>query len=287
MKKPHHILLLAACVSLAGSLSAAVVVNYNSAAYVTGNTNLNRTTTSNTTTYSGGTGRSEVLAFSESTALSPASGYDGPTFYGGYYRSGTNATSTNGSSLRRIINNASFDYIDSTFGYYTASAATATEGAFTTVFLKQNFSTLSSTPNLTFEASNPLSINIQGIAKAEARWMIKDGGTYYVSNLTYTTTGAKTLASANDTTWAIFDPSASLRFSPSSFSAHAFADIQAVGFYAQSNDPTVEAANPSLFRVNAFSASLVASSIPEPSSFAALAGLATLGLAALRRRPRG
>lgn len=272
---------LAISAALLQPVSATVVVNYNSNSYVTGvNQNMSRALSPQLTTYTGGTGRSDVLVYSESISMQPASGYTGPAFYGGFYRSGANATATNGSSLRRITDNGSYDYLDFTFGYYTDSGATSTEGAAILMFLKQDFTTLSTTPNLTFESTNPLTMNIQGVSKAEGRWMIKDGSFYYLSNITYTTTGAKILASISDTTWALYDP-ANLDFDAgsASFLAHTFTDIQGVGFYAQSTDATVNTA-PGIFRVNSFTAAMV----PEPQSLALL-GLG-LGVLALRRRSR-
>lgn len=260
-----------------GTSSATVVVNYGSASYVTETTASPRASTSNSTTYSGGAGRSEVVAYSESIVFSPSSGYTGPVFYGGWYRSGDNATGTNGSNLRRIVDNASGDYINATFSYNSASNATTSEGAFAAMFLKADFTSLSTTPNLTFDLTNPLSMNINLLGKAEARWMVKDGSTYYISNVSYTTTGSKTLSSTDSTTWAVYDPFASLDFSSSSFASHAFTDIQGVGFYAQSNTTLVDT-NASQIGVNSFTASVV----PEPRA-AILIGLG-LVLVLLRRR---
>lgn len=131
-------------------------------------------------------------------------------------------------------------------------------------------------------------------ASFQARWVVESGGQTYLSELNYTATqmlGTQgvyqllTLEAPTTINWAAhtFDSTAaSLVANPVSFSAQTFDQgITAVGLYLNLVEEEL-AGNGN----TAYDIAQVFVAIPEPSAFAALAGLGALGFAASRRRRR-
>jgi hypothetical protein len=122
----------------------------------------------------------------------------------------------------------------------------------------------SSAPFVQFDSQSSLSVSISG-TPAVTRFVVQDAGVYYVSNLSFAT--STTLNDPNNlTTWAPYIiTSSSLPFDQTSpvFAQHTFSDIQAIGYYFDSQNNTNQIYH---YAVTGFSAQVV----PEPTSLALL-----------------
>jgi hypothetical protein len=149
---------------------------------------------------------------------------------------------------------------------------------------------------ISFDATSSLSVHLRtfnnNATGSGLRFVVKNGGTWYYSQANHTTannnaTGIFTLNDPATAQWAVFNPEAlssdaatarSLAMPSSAiFSTVVFDNIQYVGFATEN----IKTANgESRLGVDNFKVT----AIPEPSTYALLAGLLTLGVAALRRR---
>ncbi len=151
------------------------------------------------------------------------------------------------------------------------------------IWKKEDFLNNGSTQAVQFGSGNTLSINFNSfnttsapLTTADIRFVVKQGGSYYVSttNKTDLTTGVFSI-NPTSSTWASINTST---YAIGSIGAITFNNIEAVGIYYNMS----RTGGQLLAQFNDFQADL--SVIPEPSTFAALAGLAALGLTATRRR---
>ncbi len=115
-------------------------------------------------------------------------------------------------------------------------------------------------------------------ASLTGRWLVDIDGTTYVSNESFSG-GAVTSSAITSTTWASIDLADSMFNAPGSFGALSVSDIDGVGFYLSGN---YSGGGLELAQLNSYSAD--AAVIPEPSSFALLAGALGMGLVMMRRR---
>jgi len=134
---------------------------------------------------------------------------------------------------------------------------------------KADFLNGASATGVAFDPNSSLSYSL-ALAGAVARFIVQDGSTYYVSNLNF---GSSTTLTDpdNSTTWATYlptEPPSSLPFDASgaTFSPHTFTDIQAVGYYFDSENNFNTTYD---YGVNGFSAQVQPT--PEPSPFVLLA----------------
>lgn len=265
-----------------GSANAALLVNWGGD-YVSANVNFARSTANNAFAYPSGTGRSKVVAWNESTALSPSASYSGvsSTFYGGYFAShdGTVTNAPNITTSARITNSGTTDQIFLRLQTPADTSKTAASVGAGVAWLKSDFLN-NSTATITFDTTSSLNITLQTLTSgADLRWMVKDGAQWYVSNTAHTTSGSKSLSGASllAETWLAYNPGSSLLEPSGTYASHNFTDITAVGYFGWM-DISGTALTTSDIVVTAFSAN----AIPEPYS----ALLGGLGLLALLRRRR-
>jgi hypothetical protein len=155
---------------------------------------------------------------------------------------------------------------------------TAIEGAF--VWKKEDFLNGGDVQTVQFNPGDTLSVNLTQIpasaATVDIRFIIQQGGVYYVSNASKTTSTIEAFSvTPTSTTWATLDTS---NYAIGAFNSIAFNSVQAVGLYVDIARTNAQV----IFSFDDFQAN--ATVIPEPSAFAALSGLSVLGMAARRRR---
>lgn len=227
------------------------------------------------------------------TAISPASGYTGQTFYGGVQAVNTSVTTW------QIDNNtgrggASMPALD----WITATQATTVDGAGVkfhrgVVFFQQadflNYSTQSGGVTL-----QSLSVAVTRTSGSPSRFgfVIEADGAYYLSNpVTYNQNSGTgfnanftnghwlNIADVTAASWQTFDPE--LSYLPTGIAATTidFTKVTGVGVWFEN-----ERASNSTLGLGFHITGLEAVAIPEPSAYAALLGLGVLGLAVARRR---
>lgn len=276
-------------------------------AYVTANTGLQRTASN----IASGNYR---LSYSDTSAMSPASGYTGPTFYGGFeaLTNGTTGQGNTGVAGTQRLGNSTPDSIQLGSSFVLANAWSASTSASVAGFVSflqpdwrdstgaaselnsgnVNISSLATT--YTIASGNP-SYN-SGVV---TRWVVKGAdGQYYISqssptsNASGITTASVNVASSN---WAAITPAtsgslnldlASLDYSVSGSSMSATA-LGGVGLYFENDSFT---SNDTLntrwfFQLNSLGFTATAA-IPEPSATALLVALGGLAFAAARRQRR-
>lgn len=127
-------------------------------------------------------------------------------------------------------------------------------------------------------------VGIQSLDDADVRFVVNDGGTYYITEaLTDAATPMTfSLSDPNAADWATFSPSAT-DFTiagniDSGFATRTFADIQSVGYAFSHSAPSGQRYSASDFEVNAVL-------VPEPATATLLlAGVGVVGWLLLRRR---
>jgi len=270
---------VAACISLSSAPAATVFSFGPSTDYVTSDTNYSRSATRT------GSGPWTYLnAFSSSAALSPSSGYAGPTFYGGYTLT---SSSVQGSSLTgAVLNNWSLIGGNDALRVY-ASVSSGWSGstlgfASAYLFKQSDFAAPYNTGNFALDG---LSVTYRASGAGGAfvptgRWLVEVNNVYYLSEATissaYNTTSTVSISSAtlSATKWTVYDPSASLFLSSTAtYSALDLSHVTAVGVYFE-KDAYVGTSDTSaaLLAISAFSAS--GAVVPEPST----AGLIVPGM---------
>lgn len=133
-------------------------------------------------------------------------------------------------------------------------------------------------PNVTvgFDAASSMSLNIIREDIGETRFVVNDGGTYYVSDSSTGAEGTFSLTDFSGETWATV--STDDKYVIGSFAPHAFTDVQGVGFYFDNRSGN----NQTIYQVNGFEVDAV--DIPEVSAFGLLAACFALTSVMLRRR---
>lgn len=244
---------------------------------------------------SGSVSLTNPAAFSPSTIISPQLGYNAPAFSGDYVHTG-NAT---GTTWQIFANNAlggasNKDWIQLSY----SSATTSANVHQALVFFSQNVfggGLDTGTVALTTETALEYRARRTGglTAETQHRMVIAIGADYYITGSLGTQGGSQggdlvTLADPTAATWFSFDPVSGV----SAASIGAAADIVSNGqitgitglglWFNNSRQNTSGTLNMNITDIS-FNA---VSAIPEPSAYAAMAGLCGLVLAATRRRRR-
>lgn len=275
--------------------SATIAVSYGGNYVITNTTNSRIWGTYVETSPSSGNYQ-KTIPFNLSSALSPASGYSGPTFYGGATAFQVASATSAANYQSRIVDSGTADRIQIQTGGLGAGA-TSGWAANTVIFLKADFLgglssqtiSLGTGSNLSFTYANAASNMAPG--SCNGRFLIRDGTTWYISesNLSPSSLSTDTSLSLDPSAvnWAVFTLESSsgvlANFDQGSatFSSHSFTDVTAVGFYGERDSLGTAAAAGGLVGVlNGFNFSVV----PEPSSAVLLLLGCLGGLLALRSR---
>ena len=284
--------LAAACLAL--PLQGAVLVNYEAGNdYVSGDTTFNTSASQTTPDY---TYRN---SFSDTTQLSPASGYSGPTFYGGYeFSSSTIEKGITRQQIRDYTLSGKGDqvYLQSYNSPGWLGSTLSLHGVY--IFLQQDFNSGYETGSISLDS---VSMTWNGYGNTagsesfdfEGRLVVQVGGAYYVSDTTIdlsTYNGDVTISGTalSSAQWATYDPSASLDFDAgsASFGSLELTSITAVGIYFEEDgwNGTDSAGAAYGFGIESFEAT--GSTIPEPQHMGMLLGAISLLSSLLIRRIR-
>jgi hypothetical protein len=144
------------------------------------------------------------------------------------------------------------------------------------------------------DASASLSTNVNNFTNSSARWLVRSGGQFYVSNTTIGA-GSTTLTGAGllSETWNAYNPVDGITATTSSaydsyvagtggsIATSALDDVDAFGLYFESSGANGQNWN------NAFDTlTLTAVAVPEPSTYALILGLTCIGVLSHRRLKR-
>ncbi len=162
-----------------------------------------------------------VWDFSETTSLLSSTAGTNATVYGGL--STTWAPAETYTPLLRHSG------VDGCLIRVNPSAETNTTLQGMLVWKKADFLNGGSSNLVSFESSDSISIsmNLRTSTDREMRFVLKQGGTWYVSSANYTADSLFTLAPASDS-WAEFDTAT---YAYGAFGATTFTNVEAVGFY--------------------------------------------------------
>lgn len=241
--------------------------------------------------------------FSLTTQFSPQSGYSGPVFYGGAERVGTNGTGTWNTSAGMLVRNNTTAAQSGSAGldairFYPTWTGTSGDGQQkfygAVAFKKDDFLNNGSTGTVSFTGSENVNMAFflassgYQLANTNFRVIVQNGSNWYISNaISYTAGTLKTVNAtfgSTFTSWNNYDTS-TLSVVGSSVTP-TFDNVQAVGFLwtLSSLNSAAGGSNGSAF-VSDFTFNATVTAIPEPSTYAALAGvLALVGVLVHRRR---
>lgn len=232
--------------------------------------------------------------FDPETTISPSSNYIAPAFSGGYVHTG-NAT---GNTWTIFANNAlggasNKDWIQ--LSYSTATTSANVHQAL--VFFSQD-AFAGHTVDTTYSLTNATSLEYRArrtgglTAETQHRLVAQIGANYYITDSLGTQGGTAggdlvTLADPTAANWYAFTPetsvaSASIGAAANIVSGGTISGITGLGLWFNNSRGTTSGTLN--MNITDISFNAVATAIPEPSTFAALAGLGVLGLAASRRR---
>jgi hypothetical protein len=218
--------------------------------------------------------RGLVLSISSTPLLAPSSNYTGPAVYGGYETIVYNVGSGNFINATRLVETA----VDNVL----LRAAFRNGGGFSGGVGSGFYMFLAGASGISFDATSSLSLTTGGQGGGlDIRWLVRDGGTYYISSTTFASSAGTTtsLVDPNSITWAVYDPSGAylnLNQTTATFSAHTFTNITAAGVYFEDDTVTGDTSSIDIlkFAVNA---------VPEPGTAIIFgAGFGFLGF--VRRR---
>jgi hypothetical protein len=275
--------ILASCAGAAALHGQANIVSWGpSTGYVTANQALNNWA---------GTGKT----FSTSDSSSPTSNYSTPsglsaTFYGG--GSIVSTTGTGSFNTRNIgdnvANGGGNDVIRFIPTWSGTNAANQQMFYAATVFKKSDFLNYSS-QQVQLASSNSFNITWYGTTNfsgsSNVRLIVQDGSSWYLSSsLAAINVASLTSTTGNfsSLTWSAYDPTTSLSTIGSS-ATPTLDNVNAIGYLMTVGSTSGNNGNTAAFLVNQFN--ITATAIPEPSTYAALAGaLALVGVMVQRRR---
>jgi len=269
---------------------AVTIVNWTNSEKTAGNLAFNGTaTTGNFTFIDGGSStpsQRTIRPFSESERLSPFSTSptgETRTFFGGYQTVWVGGSSGNPRE-RAEVRNVTGDPI-TVVTLANASLPSGLQGI--NVWLASSFLDFDATTEsvaLTAGSQLRMVFSADGAATTPTfRFAVKQGGQYYLSQLSYSP-GTHLLSDPSAATlWAPYDPAVDLNFDAASatFSARSFTNVEAVGTYYGLAESAVN--NRVGYRLSEFSATAVV--VPEPGTLAIAAwGSFAAGLYFRRRR---
>lgn len=228
-----------------------------------------------------GSGETRIVTFSDSSALSPASNYTGPAFFGG-------------SSIQNIptTGTGTFSAFSSTVQDQTpspdrinliGSVANSTTGSRTVqnagmLYFKSG-STFDVTVNNQFSAN--LTLSFPTSTSSNARWLVRDGsGALYVSNESFAFNSLQNSANLTATTWALLNTGGTDFYQTyGSFGALSLTGLTGAGVYWDGGKTNITsiAAQGTGVRLNTFNV------VPEPSTGLLLGAAVGLLIALVRR----
>ncbi|MEM7576521.1 MAG: PEP-CTERM sorting domain-containing protein [Planctomycetota bacterium] len=281
-----------------GSAQAAVVVSYEGN-YVGSDTNLSRVDAS--LGARGAAGEAFGTAFSDTSALSPNSGYTGPTFFGGYewvlkdtsqfpnsYNAGRTQIRNERDNVNGTLSGANrLDSITLQGDFDGGGGYNGTEMAFTALVL--------------FEAGDLIDLSSIEFRREVAaagqsgtftqHLVAEQGGHYYISQdvspgaLVGNNTFNLNQAQLDGLTWAAYSPGTQLNFDQAAATFAALdldLGVTSIGYYLEGDDLTYTAASSTGPTLNLSIFEAQGTVVPEPATAAllALGGMTVL----LRRR---
>lgn len=223
------------------------------------------------------------IPFSDSTALTPPSNYNGPAIYGGASQEVTPGFNFTGTGRYRMVNNAGGDFLElfQNISWDTTPGKNRQMAAITYFKSDDPFAI---TANDAFSTAAWGTMQGTGAEILAGRWVVRDNvGDLYVSQETFalgTSKATFTSSSLLSTNWALFDTSNDDMYqSYGTFGSITLSGLTGAGVYLEYARPNIDnnGGNGS-FQLAEFTA------IPEPGTYALIAGILALGLVLLRRR---
>lgn len=222
-------------------------------------------------------------AYSESTAMSPASGYTGPVFHGGYLATADTAARI-GASLQVVTGGSNGVVLVQDYGNVANTVTMGIASAF--VFKQQDWA------NYTSGGVSLSSISVNGTSYTNntlgnamtGRWIIENGSNYYISQTTFLgNSSTQSLTDFSTTTWAAYNPTTSLNFdqSAATYSTVTFDQVTGVGVYFENDSFLGTGASGVQYNVSLNS--FAASAVPEPGTLSILLVAAACYLPMMRR----
>jgi hypothetical protein len=279
----------AALAVLAVGASAATIVDWSGTGIVTANANL-RNGASVSSDFDGDGDIDIRFAYQNQTGtrLNPTTGgYAAQPFYGGVWSEVTGATGSPTFDGASVVND---NTLGDAFDLRAQNNAPRAGNLHMVLFFDKGdfFAGGSSVTNkVVFDSASSLSFGTFSKFEnlGDVRWLVRDGGQFYVSQeLVANTTAGKVLTGAEIAAinWAAYNPAAAFNMnfdqSAAVFAPHTFADVTAFGFIV---DKDVLNSTRQWITYRGFQAVASVVPIPEPAS---LALLGVAGLLAGRRR---
>jgi hypothetical protein len=224
-----------------------------------------------------------VIAFDLTASLAPASGYTGSAFYGG-----AQATGSMNGGFQIQNNNATNGGGNDVLVFGKANSVVAGDSV-AGVFLwkKSDFVTGADVSDVVTVTSFSYTSRVNGTTSAfsEARFVVQQGSTYLISaSVGLTTTSASySLTDLSSVSWHTYNPTAGITSIGAQVPSPSFGAVTAAGIYLTT---TSTGTNGLYLALSQFSTSGTITPVPEPASFASMAGLISLGWAGWARRKR-
>lgn len=221
-------------------------------------------------------GTTNTWQYSSTATKSPASGYNGTVFYGAIMND--SAGGPLNLTQAQVVQNAAGDRL--TIGSNVTQNNQLIRGLI--FFKKSNFANLSGASNISFDSSSAITIVNPGSSGTYTlRAAVLDGSQWYLSQ-TAAASGTLSIANAATVNWGAWDPTgAPIADDPGTFGTlgSTFTNIQGVGYFFEA----FRSSGTNL--VSSVTSQITFSAVPEPTTWALLAGsLTTLMIFRRRRR---
>ncbi|WP_309397120.1 hypothetical protein [Cerasicoccus maritimus] len=221
-------------------------------------------------------------AFSDTTALSPSSGYSGPKVYGGYIFTSSDIDS--GFSNQAVRNNYSNLGSNDTLWLQTFRSLGWGSGTFSFaavyLFKQEEFNAGFETGNVGVDGFSISFYQNSSGSPADkfspvGRWMVEIDGVYYLSEATISggngvgNTISISGSELSSTQWAVYSPESSILFDAGSatFETISLSGVTAVGVNFSDDSFTGDASGSSVVSFGVSEFSVTGTTIPEANSF--------------------